>query len=225
MSMGGSETGATEAKQPRPENWKMIIDKELQQKLEKARILHEQQKRLDATLPRAMPNGTLVAPSSFNQRDNPVCPAPPKKHTGFCDKRTYTESTKLPRDSNPIPYSSNSNNNNNSTMSPHPGEKSSHMSAAQSSGQPTASQTAYPSTGYPRQGLKSPYLNLSPQSLDQPTSNTGADKRVLSLLRNSLENKQQREEQLNNSQQPILVNHSQQSFQNKVIYLFILNYT
>ncbi|EFN76067.1 BCoR-like protein 1 [Harpegnathos saltator] len=51
--------------------------------------------------------------------------------------------------------------------------------------------------------------------MDQP-SNTGVDKRVLNLLRSNLENKQQREEQLN-SQQPILVNHSQQSFQNKVV--------
>lgn len=49
----------------------------------------------------------------------------------------------------------------------------------------------------------------------EPVANTpvgGADKRVLSLLRNSLENKQQREEQLNS-----LVNHGQQSFQNKVM--------
>lgn len=62
-----------------------------------------------------------------------------------------------------------------------------------------------------RQPQRVPYLG---NPVEQP-SNTGADKRVLSLLRNSLESKQQREEQMN-SQQPILVNHSQQSFQDKV---------
>lgn len=55
------------------------------------------------------------------------------------------------------------------------------------------------------------YLNYRQYS--EPPSNTGADKRVLSLLRNSLESKQQREEQLN-SQQSIV---NQQSFQQKVV--------
>lgn len=65
-------------------------------------------------------------------------------------------------------------------------------------------------------GSQMDYLGYRPRpygAQHEPPSNTGADKRVLSLLRNSLESKQQREEQMNSQQ---MVNHSQ-SFQNKVV--------
>ncbi|XP_015127485.1 mucin-5AC [Diachasma alloeum] len=109
--------------------------------------------------------------------------------SAFCDKRNYSES-KVPT----VLYTQ---------LHSKPGSQ---VPGHQLS---SAHQAAYPQ-GY-RQGQRTPYS----QPVDLP-SNTGADKRVLSLLRNSLENKQQREEQMN-SQQPILVNHSQQSFQNKVV--------
>ncbi|XP_063994123.1 mucin-12 [Diachasmimorpha longicaudata] len=107
--------------------------------------------------------------------------------SAFCDKRNYPEA-KIPT----VPY-----------IQPH--QKSGSQVSVH---QPTSANPTY-APGY-RPGQRPTY---SP--LDLP-SNTGADKRVLSLLRNSLENKQQREEQMN-SQQPILVNHSHQSFQNKVV--------
>ncbi|XP_011305736.1 uncharacterized protein [Fopius arisanus] len=111
-------SGSGPSKHPRIDHWKLAIDKEIQQRLNAAQILRDQQqKRQENTQPTSISNGTIVTPSYPPRTDNSRYPS------AFCDKRNY---------------------------------------------------------------------------------------------RNSLENKQQREEQMN-SQQPILVNHSQQSFQNKVV--------
>lgn len=181
------------AKQPRLDPWRLAIDKQIQQKLSTAKALHEQQKRQEMSLPVPLPNGTLISPGTYERRADNPCPTEPNRYQAYCDKRSYPESM--------IPVSSASYS--------HPVPKSSGVHPAS---QPSGSQISY--SGY-RQNQRSSYPSqLAVQPTEQP-SNTGADKRVLSLLRNSLENKQQREEQLN-SQQPILVNHSQQSFQNKV---------
>ncbi|XP_043471614.1 uncharacterized protein LOC122504527 [Leptopilina heterotoma] len=107
------------------------------------------------------------------------------RYQAFCDKRNYQD-TKVPR----------SSSSSYSQSTPRP-------SNLHSLPQPSGSQIDY----LYRHNQRMPYN-------PEPPSNTGADKRVLSLLRNSLESKQQREEQLNSQQ---MVNHSQQSFQNKVV--------
>ncbi|EZA51663.1 BCL-6 corepressor [Ooceraea biroi] len=190
-------------KQPRlawrvPNADKQIIEP----KLAASSVLSEQQKRQDASLSVPLPNG-LVTSGAYEQRpDSGGCSTSElsRYQPAYCDKRIYPES-KVVRNS-PSSYS-------------HPvitKPTNVHPLPQQLSG----AQLTYSNYRQPVQKTMCPPVGtVGGQPIDQP-SNTGADKRVLSLLRNSLENKQQRDEQLN-SQQPILVNHSQQSFQNKVV--------
>lgn len=186
-------SGGTANKQPRVDAWRMAIDEQIQQKLSSARALLEQQKRQEMNLPPPLPNGSMVAPGAYDQRTDIRYSSEPARYQAYCDKKSYQD-LKVPRSSP-------------SYMQP-----ISKPSNVHSMPQPSGSQMSY--HGY-RPGQRMPYGSGVGQPGGQP-SNTGADKRILSLLRNSLENKQQREEQLN-SQQPILVNHNQQSFQNKVV--------
>ena len=177
-------------KQPRVDAWRMAMDEQIQQKIASARALHEQQKRQEMNLPARMHNGSIIAPDAYEQRSEIPYPSELTRYQAFCDKKSYQDS-RIPR---------------NSPSYPQP------VSKAPNVPQPSGSQMGY--SGY-RHGQRMPYASGICQPGDQP-SNTGADKRVLSLLRNSLENKQQREEQLN-SQQSIGVNNSQQSFQNRIV--------
>ncbi|XP_043272335.1 pneumococcal serine-rich repeat protein isoform X3 [Venturia canescens] len=186
-------SGSTPNKQPRLDPWRLAIDKQIQQKLSSAKELLEKKQEMNMSAP--LENGALMSSSSYSQRtDNTNSPSDTNRYQAYCDKRNYPD--------NMIPVSPTSYNHPiPKTMGIHP------------ISQASASQTSY--SGY-RQSQRTQYAvgpGLEPP--DQP-SNTGADKRVLSLLRNSLESKQQREEQLH-SQQPILVSHAQQSFQNKVV--------
>lgn len=197
---GGDSIYATSpSKQPRIA-WPVSADKQIEQKLSSANAFSEQQKRQEMSLPVPPPNGVLGTPGIYDQRSDNAYSVPEsasRYQQAYCDKRNYPES-KVVRSSPTYSHSVASK-----PTSVHSSPQ--HLSS---------SQPIYSSY---RQGQKPtcpPSGTSSGQLMDQP-SNAGADKRVLSLLRNSLENKQQREEQLN-SQQPILVNHSQQSFQNKV---------
>ncbi|XP_011260652.1 uncharacterized protein LOC105253960 isoform X2 [Camponotus floridanus] len=193
------------SKQPRV-SWRVpSTDKQIAEpKLSTASVLNEQQKRQEMSLPVPLPNGTLVTPGVYDQRPDSggySAPESSRYQPTYCDKKTYPES-KVVR-SSPSSYNHPVISKPNANM---------HVLPQQLSG-------AQPIYSNYRQAVQKTTCSLSAtsggQPIDQP-SNTGADKRVLSLLRNSLENKQQRDEQLN-SQQPILVNHSQQSFQNKVV--------
>ncbi|CAK9831641.1 BCL-6 corepressor [Anthophora retusa] len=184
-------------KQPRLDTW-------IQQRLSTAKALYEQQKRQEMNLPVPLPNGTLVAPNTYEQRsDSGYSSSESTRYQqAYCDKRNYAE-PKVTHSSPPYghPVIAKPTNVHSLPQS---------MNAAQ--------QSAYQSY---RQNQKAVGGPAPPGAISggqpiEPPSNTGADKRVLSLLRNSLESKQQREEQMN-SQQPILANHSQQSFQNKVV--------
>lgn len=176
-------------KQPRLDTW-------IQQRLSSAKALYEQQKRREMNLPVHLPNGTLVAPNAYEQRsDNGYSSSESRYQQAYCDKRSYTE----PK----VPYSS---------------PTYSHPVIAKPTNVHSLPQQVNTSQAYSSYRQSQKAVATSGATAGQPTdppSNTGADKRVLSLLRNSLENKQQREEQMN-SQQPILANHSQQGFQNKV---------
>jgi len=146
-----------------------------------------------------LPNGALTTPGAYDQRtdDSGYSASESRYQSVYCDKRTYPESKVIC--SSPSSYN-------------HPVISKS-ASVHPLPQQLSNAQLTYPSYRQSVQKTCPPSGMSGGQPIDQP--NTGADKRVLSLLRNSLENKQQRDEQLN-SQQPILVNHSQQSFQNKV---------
>lgn len=176
-------------------------------KLSVASTLSEQQKRQEMSLPVPLPNGALhpLASGTYDQRSDGgsySVPESSRYQPAYCDKRTYSESKAIrssPSSYNPVISKS----------------MNAHSLPQQLSG---TQQPTYPNYRQPAQKTCLPSGTSGGQPMDQP-SNTGADKRVLSLLRNSLENKQQRDEQLN-SQQPILVNHSQQSFQNKVHKIF-----
>ncbi|XP_012152963.2 uncharacterized protein LOC100877383 isoform X2 [Megachile rotundata] len=183
-------------KQPRLDMW-------IQQKLSTAKALYEQQKRQEMNLPVPLPNGTLVAPNTYEQRsDSGYSSSESSRYQqAYCDKRSYADS-KVTHSSPPYNH-------------PVITKPANVHSLPQS---PSTGHSAYPNYRPSQKAAVAPPL-LGAASGGQPAeppSNTGADKRVLSLLRNSLENKQQREEQLN-SQQPILANHGQQSFQNKVV--------
>lgn len=198
------------SKQPRV-SWRVpSTDKQIvEPKLSTASALNEQQKRQEMNLPVPLPNGTLVTPGVYDQRlDSGGYSAPESSRyqPAYCDKKTYPES-KVVR-SSPSSYNHPITSKPNANM---------HILPQQLSG---ASSIYSPYRQTVQKTTSSLNVTSGGQPIDQP-SNTGADKRVLSLLRNSLENKQQRDEQLN-SQQPILVNHSQQSFQNKVISKFYL---
>lgn len=193
------------SKQPRV-SWRVpSTDKQIvEPKLSTASALNEQQKRQEMNLPVPLPNGTLVTPGVYDQRlDSGGYSAPESSRyqPAYCDKKTYPES-KVVR-SSPSSYNHPITSKPNANM---------HILPQQLSG---ASSIYSPYRQTVQKTTSSLNVTSGGQPIDQP-SNTGADKRVLSLLRNSLENKQQRDEQLN-SQQPILVNHSQQSFQNKVV--------
>lgn len=186
-------------KQPRLDTWRMQIDQQIELRLSNA--FHERQQRQEMSIANnnaSVPNGAAPVPPPGT--NNPGY----ENAYNYCDKRNYPE-PKPPRSSFPsgIPYA----------VQPQP------QPQPRGPGHPAA-QPSY--TGYRQpQGQSSAGYRVSSHPTGQtqnlePPSNTGADKRVLSLLRNSLENKQQREEQLSNSQQPILANHNQQSFQNKV---------
>lgn len=192
-------SGTAPNKQPRLDTWRIAIDKQIEQKLSTVRSPHEQQKRQELNLPVAMPNGTLIAPSTYEQRsDNGYSSSDSLRYQqAYCDKRNYPE-PKVARTSPPYNHP--------------PISKATNVHALP---QQVNSQTSYSNYRQNQRTACPPVSSMATPTVDQP-SNTGADKRVLSLLRNSLENKQQREEQLN-SQQPILVNHNQQSFQNKVV--------
>ncbi|XP_014469975.1 PREDICTED: uncharacterized protein LOC106741985 [Dinoponera quadriceps] len=182
------------SKQPRLA-WPVTADKPIEQKLSTTSALNEQQKRQEVSLP--APNGALMTPAAYEQRPDSgySTPESSRYQQAYCDKRNYPDS-KIVRSSPTY----------------------SHPVISKPSSAPQHLTTAQPTYSSYRQAQKTtcpPVGTSGGQPMDQP-SNTGADKRVLNLLRNSLENKQQREEQLN-SQQPILVNHSQQSFQNKVV--------
>lgn len=198
------------SKQPRV-SWRVpSADKQIAEpKLSTGSALNEQQKRQEMSLPVPLPNGTLVTSGVYDQRPDSggySASESSRYQSAYCDKKTYPESK--------IVRSSPSSYNHPVTSKPNANV---HVLPQQLSG-------AQPIYSNYRQAPQKSTGSLSTMSggqpIDQP-SNTGADKRVLSLLRNSLENKQQRDEQLN-SQQPILVNHNQQSFQNKVILMFYL---
>ncbi|XP_076640572.1 uncharacterized protein LOC143352155 [Colletes latitarsis] len=180
-------------KQPRLDTW-------IQQRLSTAKALYEQQKRQEMNLPVPLPNGTLVAPNTYEQRsDSGYSSSESSRYQqAYCDKRSYAE-PKVTHSSPPYNH-------------PAVAKPSNVHSLPQ---QLNPGQTAY-SNYRQSQKVGAPPGPTPAGQPTEPPSNTGADKRVLSLLRNSLENKQQREEQMN-SQQPILANHSQQSFQNKVV--------
>ncbi|XP_050465790.1 serine-rich adhesin for platelets [Cataglyphis hispanica] len=193
------------SKQPRV-SWRVpSTDKQIAEpKLSTGSVLNEQQKRQEMSLPVPLPNGTLVTSGVYDQRVDSggySASESSRYQSAYCDKKIYPES-KIVR-SSPSSYNHPAISKPNANM---------HVLPQQLSG-------AQPIYSNYRQALQKSASSLCAmpggQPMDQP-SNTGADKRVLSLLRNSLENKQQRDEQLN-SQQPILVNHSQQSFQNKVV--------
>ncbi|KAK2577280.1 hypothetical protein KPH14_003417 [Odynerus spinipes] len=191
--------GPPPTKQPRLDTWRIAIDKQIEQKLSTVRPFHEQQKRQEMSLPVAMPNGTMLAPSTYEQRSDSGYSSSEslRYQQAYCDKRNYPE-PKAARTSPPYNHP--------------PISKPTNVHALP---QQVNSQTSYSNYRQNQRIVCPPVSAMAIPPVDQP-SNTGADKRVLSLLRNSLENKQQREEQLN-SQQPILVNHNQQSFQNKVV--------
>ncbi|XP_015438705.1 PREDICTED: mucin-5AC [Dufourea novaeangliae] len=180
-------------KQPRLDTW-------IQQRLSTAKALYEQQKRQEMNLPVPLPNGTLVAPNTYEQRsDSGYSSSESSRYQqAYCDKRSYAAEPK-------VTHSSPSYN--------HPPVAKPNVHSLPQ--QLNASQSIYSNYRQPQKTGPPPGGTSIGQPADPP-SNTGADKRVLSLLRNSLESKQQREEQMN-SQQPILANHSQQSFQNKVV--------
>ncbi|XP_076277840.1 uncharacterized protein LOC143207871 [Lasioglossum baleicum] len=180
-------------KQPRLDDW-------FHKRLSTAKAMHEQQKRQEMNLSVPLPNGTLVAPNTYEQRsDNGYSSSESSRYQqAYCDKRSYAE-PKVTHSS--LSYS-------------HP-SVAKPVNVHSLPQQLNASQSAY-SSYRQAQKMGPPPGGTSTGQPAEPPSNTGADKRVLSLLRNSLENKQQREEQMN-SQQPILANHSQQSFQNKVV--------
>ncbi|XP_015608303.1 mucin-17 [Cephus cinctus] len=180
------------SKQPRLDTWRLTIDQQIEQRLSTARALHEQQQRQEMSLPGPIPNGAITVSSGYDQRPENAYPSESPRYQAFCDKRNYPDG-KIARSS--LHY--------NHAVLKSPG--------VHSNPQPSSSQASYQSY---RHGQRMSHGGTVPTT--DPPSNTGADKRVLSLLRNSLENKQQREEQ-HNSQQPILVNHNQQSFQNKVV--------
>ncbi|KAG7208131.1 hypothetical protein KM043_009702 [Ampulex compressa] len=193
-------TAGGPSKHPRVDTWRVAIDKQIQQRLSTARALHEQQKRQEMNLPVPLPNGTLVAPANYEQRsDSGYSSSESSRYQQpYCDKRSYPE----PKVAHSSPAYSHPIVSKPSSVHPLPQQLS-------------GGQSTYPAYRQSQKMPCPPSGNPSGQQVDPP-SNTGADKRVLSLLRNSLENKQQREEQLH-SQQPILANHSQQSFQNKVV--------
>lgn len=186
-------------KQPRLDTW-------IQQRLSTAKALYEQQKRQEMNLPVPLPNGTLVAQQNsyeVQRSDNGYASSESRyQQPSYCDKRNYGAEPKATHASPPYVH-------------PVITKPASVHSAPQQTGQNVSVYANYrqsqKGSGPPTTGGAS----SGGQATAEPPSNTGADKRVLSLLRNSLENKQQREEQMN-SQQPILANHSQQSFQNKV---------
>ncbi|XP_017888467.1 mucin-17 [Ceratina calcarata] len=190
--------GISLPKQPRLNTW-------IRQKLSTAKALDEQQKMQErnSAVSVPLPNGNLVAPNAYEPRlDSGYPPSESARYQpqAYCDKRSYAEpkvtnsspayahsGITKPANIHSLPQATNINQQ--SYPNYRPSQKPPLASGATSGGQPPV----------------------------EPPINTGADKRVvLSLLRNSLENKQQREEQMN-SQQPILANHSQQSFQNKVV--------
>ncbi|CAL7951929.1 unnamed protein product [Xylocopa violacea] len=184
-------------KLPRLDTW-------IQQKLSTAKALYEQQKRQERNAPVPLPNGTLVAPNAYEPRsDSGYSSSESARYQqAYCDKRSYAE----PK----VTHSSSAYG--------HPViTKPASVHSAPQIGN-VGQQPAYSSYRQSQKasGSLPPPGATSGGQPAEPPSNTGADKRVLSLLRNSLENKQQREEQMN-SQQPILANHSQQSFQNKVV--------
>ncbi|XP_018365392.1 PREDICTED: mucin-5AC-like [Trachymyrmex cornetzi] len=179
-----------------PSTDKQIVES----KLSTTGAQNEQQKRQEMNLSVPLPNGALTTPGD-HRIDNGSYSTPESRYQSvYCDKRTYPESK--------IIRSSSSSYNHpviSKSASVHPLPQ-----------QLSSAQLTYPNYRQSIQKMACPSSGMSSgQSIDQP-SNTGVDKRVLNLLRNSLENKQQRDEQLN-SQQPILVNHNQQSFQNKVV--------
>jgi len=179
-----------------PSTDKQIVES----KLSTTGAQNEQQKRQEMNLSVPLPNGALTTPGDHRTDNNGSYSTPESRYQSvYCDKRTYPES-KIIR-SSPSSYN-------------HPVISKS-ASVHPLPQQLSSAQLTYPNYRQSIQKMACPSSGMSSgQSIDQP-SNTGADKRVLNLLRNSLENKQQRDEQLN-SQQPILVNHNQQSFQNKV---------
>lgn len=186
-------------KQPRLDTW-------IQQRLSTAKALYEQQKRQEMNLPVPLPNGTLVAQQNsyeVQRSDNGYASSESRyQQPSYCDKRNYGAEPKATHASPPYVH-------------PVITKPASVHSAPQQTGQASVYanyRQGQKGSGPPTTGGAS----SGGQATAEPPSNTGADKRVLSLLRNSLENKQQREEQMN-SQQPILANHSQQSFQNKVV--------
>lgn len=186
------------SKQPRLDTWRLNIDQQIEQRLSNA--LHERQQRQEMSLPAApVPNGVPPGVTAGYEQ-----PGHRDSAYNYCDKRSYSD----PKGSRGSFTSSSSvgyGNQGNPRMAQHPHPP-----------QPSGHQTSYPNY---RQGQGQALTYRVPNAGQpvEPPSNTGADKRVLSLLRNSLENKQHREEQLNNSQQSILANHNQQSFQNKVV--------
>ena len=184
-------------KQPRLDTW-------IHQKLSTARALYEQKmNRQEMNMPVPLPNGTLVGTNTYEQRsDSGYSSSESSRYQqAYCDKRSYAEAK--------VTYSSSSYVHPVITKPTNVHSLPQQANASQPSMYPSYRQSQ--KTAGP--GL--PSGATSGGQATEPPSNTGADKRVLSLLRNSLENKQQREEQMN-SQQPILANHGQQSFQNKV---------
>lgn len=140
----------------------------------------EQLKRHNSPAP---PNGHLVAPAQFDQRNEQYA-LEAHRYPNLCDKKNYPD-----------------------VMNPsfgHPASKSSAFAAIPASGTIT-----YP-TYRPENKAYAPPTGGVP-GFEHP-GNSGADKRILSLLRNNLENKQKEEFY---AQQPGLANHNQ-SFQNKV---------
>lgn len=187
---------AVPSKQPRLDTWRLTIDQQIEQRLTTA--LHERQQRQEVSLPGPVPNGVSQGYDQPGHRENAY---------NHCDKRSYVDPkgsrNSFGSSSSSALYGSQANQGN--------PRMAGHMHTPHSSGH----QTSYPSNR-PVLGQDHGYRVPSSGQNVQAPSTMGADKRVLSLLRNSLENKQHREEQLNNSQQPILANHNQQSFQNKV---------
>ncbi|KAL0132137.1 hypothetical protein PUN28_000121 [Cardiocondyla obscurior] len=170
----------------------------IEPKLSTTSALNEQQKRQEMNLSAALPNGILTTPGVHDQRTDSSgysTSESSRYQSVYCDKRTYSDS-KIVR-SSPLSYN-------------HPAVSKS------ASVHPLPQQLTYPSYRPLVQKTTCPPSGMSGgQPVDQP-SNTGSNITVRGLLRHNLEIKQQRDEQLN-SQQPILVNHSQQGFPNKAV--------
>ncbi|XP_046409637.1 uncharacterized protein LOC124174469 isoform X2 [Neodiprion fabricii] len=194
------------SKQPRVEKWRQSIDQQIEQRLSNA--LQERQ-RQEMSLNAPVSNGvnSAVVPAGYDQRREN------NSAYNYCDKRNYPEIKGAARGSfapaSPAVYG-NQGGTPRVTGHSHIPQSSGHQnlySAGYRHGQGQHASYRVPASHVPNSG----------PNAEQP-SNAGTDKkRVLSLLRNSLENKQQREEQLSNSQQPILANYNQPSFQNKVV--------